>query len=664
MRKLLAMSRTARGRRWSRPYQQVARLSASALPALVLTIALTAGVLVLSPSQAFAVTPGTYSAPNWFPLRGSHLIGCAYRSPDAIKTNVICGGTYHGYWAIDIKGVRGEDVYAAGAGKVVEVVNNQGGNCIPKKFGAPENCPNGSRGNHVVIDHGNGVFSYYQHLLTVSVPVPDKNKPPTWVDENSKIGTVGDSGYSTPGFYHLHFERRPSPKGVSVDPGPLKGCVGSDLKIYPQDFTSPSTTKSWQGLTGHKFTARSDGTSCVRSGGGGTGGGTGGGGKPKVDLVFAIDTTGSMGPYINGVKSAARGITSQLFRLADARVALVDYKDLYASCPGDGYAAHVDLPFSTDSAAFDTAVGTLSAAGGCDWPESVYSGLMAAIGLPWRDGVIKAVIVMGDAPPHDPEPTTNFTRSSVSAAAIAVDPAAIYSININGDGSPYFEDLASDTGGKTYPASDPSTAVEQITTAITTITESALIADAAGPYAGTVGEPVTFDASLSSAPADADIVSYEWDFDGNGSYDQTTAVPTVSHVYSAPFSGTIGLRVTTNAIPAETATATASVEILTPTTLKYTGERGGAVGHQVHMQAFLLDNAGAGVPDASVEFSLGTQACTATTDEIGKANCEIIAQQSPGSYAIYAEATPKAPYFASAVASTFTLGGQESVPGG
>jgi hypothetical protein len=271
--------------------------------------------------------------------------------------------------------------------------------------------------------------------------------------QNRQIGSVAVVVPAGPSIVAPPQPLKPGPAAAATTPDlvPRMGMrAGLDRAgAYPQDFTSPSTTKTWQGLTAHKYTARSDGTSCARSGGGGTGGG----GKPKVDLVFAIDTTGSMGPYINGVKSAARSITTQLFRLADAGVALVDYKDLYASCPGDGYAARVDLPFSTDSAAFDTTVGTLSAAGGCDTPESVYSGLMAAIGLPWRDGVTKAVIVMGDAPPHDPEPTTGFTRSSVSAAAIAVDPAAIYSINIDGGGSPYFEDLASDTGGKTYPAS-------------------------------------------------------------------------------------------------------------------------------------------------------------------------------------------------------------------
>src|SRR5205814_2532878 len=141
---------------------------------------------------------------------------------------------------------------------------------------------------------------------------------------------------------------------------------------------------------------------------------------------------------------------------------------------------------STDPAAFGTAVNTLTAAGGCDAPESVYSGIMKAIALPWRNGATKAVIVMGDAPPHDPEPVTGFTLGSVTAAAKAVDPAAIYAININGGASPYFDDLAAQNDGHVYVASDPATAVDQITDAIATITTPSLVADAGGPYLGTV----------------------------------------------------------------------------------------------------------------------------------------------------------------------------------
>ena len=59
------------------------------------------------------------------------------------------------------------------------------------------------------------------------------------------------------------------------------------------------------------------------------------------------------------------------------------------------------------------------------------------------------------------------------------------------------------------------------------------MADAGGPYDGTVGEAVTFDATGSTG----NIESYNWDF-GDG----TTGVgPTVDHIYNAPATYTVGL---------------------------------------------------------------------------------------------------------------------------
>jgi hypothetical protein len=288
----------------------------------------------VSASPAAAAGPGVVSTPEWLPLRGDHLIGCAYNG-----TGNICGGNYHPYWAIDIKAALGESVYPAGAGKVIEAVTDQGGNCDPAVYARPEKCPGGSKGNHVLIDHGSNLYSYYQHMRSVSVKVGD------WVDETTVIGAVGDSGYSDPGFYHVHYERRSGSTTNRVDPGPLKGCVGPALKSYPRDLTPAGAGTSWQGLAGHRYTAHSDGSACAKTT---TGGGTSG--KPRIDLVFAIDTTGSMGPYIAAVQASARAIAAALLTTADARVALVDYKDLYAGCPSDGYAARIDLPFSTDAA--------------------------------------------------------------------------------------------------------------------------------------------------------------------------------------------------------------------------------------------------------------------------------------------------------------------------
>ncbi|WP_433064934.1 peptidoglycan DD-metalloendopeptidase family protein [Dactylosporangium sp. CS-033363] len=575
------------------------------------------------------------------PLRGNHLIGCSYLSPDGNPANAICRGNYHLNWAIDIGATVGETVYAAGKGTVFQVVRNQGDNCNPKTHDSYTSCPDGAKGNFVLIDHGGGVFSFYEHLQSVAV---DKGKD---VDENTPIGAAGVSGYTTPSFPHLHFERRPSASGKSVDPGPLKACKGAKLVTYPQEFGAAS----WQGLPGHKFTATSDGTACAGAPGGGTG-------KPKVDLVFAIDTTGSMGPYIGGVSASARSITAGLFSKADARVALVDYKDLHA-CASDGYAARVDLPFATDPAAFDTAVGKLTAEGGCDTPESIYSGLMAAIGLPWRDGVKKAIILMGDAPPHDPEPVTGLTLAKVTAAAKAVDPATIYAININGAASPFFDDLAAQNDGQVYVAEDPSTAVDQITDAITSITT--VIADAGGPYRGAVGEPVTFDASASGATG-ASIAQYQWDFNGDNTYDETTALPSVSHVFTAPYSGVVGVRITTDGAKPQTATASAPLEILVPTTLKYSGDRTGVVGKQLSLRATLTDPGGAAIAGAPVTFTLGTQSCSGTTNAAGLAECKLVPSQAAGDYSVAADARPTGHYLPSSTAEDLTLTGAGGTP--
>jgi subtilisin family serine protease len=68
------------------------------------------------------------------------------------------------------------------------------------------------------------------------------------------------------------------------------------------------------------------------------------------------------------------------------------------------------------------------------------------------------------------------------------------------------------------------------------------IANAGGPYAGTIGEAITFDASGSID--DGTIVSYEWDWDNDGVYDDRTSSPKITHAWSEAHTGTITLRVT------------------------------------------------------------------------------------------------------------------------
>ncbi len=58
-----------------------------------------------------------------------------------------------------------------------------------------------------------------------------------------------------------------------------------------------------------------------------------------------------------------------------------------------------------------------------------------------------------------------------------------------------------------------------------------------------INQPVTFDASTSFDP-DGRIVKYEWDFNGDGVFDQTTTEPVVTHTYSTSGSKSVTVRAT------------------------------------------------------------------------------------------------------------------------
>ncbi|NOZ67837.1 MAG: hypothetical protein GXP46_00985 [Deferribacteres bacterium] len=84
------------------------------------------------------------------------------------------------------------------------------------------------------------------------------------------------------------------------------------------------------------------------------------------------------------------------------------------------------------------------------------------------------------------------------------------------------------------------------------------VADAGGPYSGSVGEPVMLDAGNSHDP-DGQIVTYRWDCDNDGIYELTTSSPALEHTWNYEYDGVINLMVTDN--DGLSATDTATVEI-------------------------------------------------------------------------------------------------------
>ena len=58
------------------------------------------------------------------------------------------------------------------------------------------------------------------------------------------------------------------------------------------------------------------------------------------------------------------------------------------------------------------------------------------------------------------------------------------------------------------------------------------------------GAPVTFDASASAGAGGTAITQYEWDLDGDGTYDTSSGLPTLQHTYTSKATYAVGLRIT------------------------------------------------------------------------------------------------------------------------
>jgi PKD repeat protein len=90
------------------------------------------------------------------------------------------------------------------------------------------------------------------------------------------------------------------------------------------------------------------------------------------------------------------------------------------------------------------------------------------------------------------------------------------------------------------------------------------VADAGGPYTVNEGSEVSLDASGSSDPDPDDALTYEWDLDNDGEYDDVTGeTPTYTWMDDGSYS--VGLMVTDTLLLSDTDTTTVTVNNVAPT---------------------------------------------------------------------------------------------------
>lgn len=117
-----------------------------------------------------------------------------------------------------------------------------------------------------------------------------------------------------------------------------------------------------------------------------------------LDLLLAVDTTGSMGDELGYLQAELDSIVASLRRIrpgTDIRVGLIVYRD-----QGDDYVTR-SFAFTHELADVRRNLGEQRADGGGDYPEAVDRAFAEAGRFDWRKDATKVMLHVADAPPHD-----------------------------------------------------------------------------------------------------------------------------------------------------------------------------------------------------------------------------------------------------------------------
>jgi hypothetical protein len=334
--------------------------------------------------------------------------------------------------------------------------------------------------------------------------------------------------------------------------------------------------------------------------------------RKGLDVMFAIDTTGSMSPYINQAVANARTVAQRVLASAGTgRVGLVQYKDY-----GDDLVARQVVPLTSSIGDFENGLQSLGAYGGGDTPEAVYSGLVEALRASWSPTASRSVILIGDAPAHDPENVTGYTASQVlkyfkgtalvpvpaapargpaenreasketpmsqspsainpdkslisqdRAVPMAIDvaedeptvapPVSLYALSADSQLTAQLAPIAEATGGLSLDISDPTQVENKILESVDNAASApeAVIRASSVTIAGTPTTLSAVDSVSYDGPA-----SYAFDTDADGTFETPSPDGVLEHVFPSPGPQTVSVKVTDSA--SRSATASLVVDVL------------------------------------------------------------------------------------------------------
>lgn len=186
--------------------------------------------------------------------------------------------------------------------------------------------------------------------------------------------------------------------------------------------------------------------------------------RARLDLVFMIDATGSMGDEIDKLKATLRSIVAEVSALPsrpDLCLGLVAYRDR-----GDAFLLRShDLTHDVGGFLRD-ALYPLHAGGGGDYPEAMNEALHETVHrISWRgDGATRLVVLLADAPPHLDYGAPHYDDDMLAALGKGIKVLSVGASGLDRQGEFIQRQIAQYTGGRfvflTYaqahdPASGP-----------------------------------------------------------------------------------------------------------------------------------------------------------------------------------------------------------------
>lgn len=151
----------------------------------------------------------------------------------------------------------------------------------------------------------------------------------------------------------------------------------------------------------------------------------------QVDIVFVIDTTRSMQPFIDMTREAVTRMARRFTAETGERVrfGLVTFRDSTQVVPQLEYDTRNWTPALVDSAAVvELLENDVQATnmGSLDYAEEVFSGIDTALRSDWREGALRFMILVGDASSHPKGHAQNITGKDETDLRREADDAQVH----------------------------------------------------------------------------------------------------------------------------------------------------------------------------------------------------------------------------------------------